>query len=100
MFADLSLKHHSPQKTLKPTAKQKRVSYVVQTPSLSIREAFRTFSLTRTGYHYRPDMLRDELAISTLQQAAEYYPRYGLSKLFRILRSKGHSWRHKREYRI
>lgn len=73
---------------------------MVQTFSLSVRQACRAFSLSRTVYHYRPDMLRDEPVISALQQAAERYPRYGFSKLFQILRRQGHAWNHKRVHRI
>ncbi|MEZ8053402.1 DDE-type integrase/transposase/recombinase [Vibrio atlanticus] len=38
--------------------------------------------------------------IAKLQEAAERYPAYGFSKLFKILRRWGHPWNHKRVYRV
>jgi len=38
--------------------------------------------------------------IAALQAAAERYPAYGFSKLFKILRRQGHPWNHKRIYRV
>ncbi|MGP3590244.1 IS3 family transposase [Vagococcus sp. WN89Y] len=105
MFADLSLECRAlkdviEKKPLKPAVKRELATYRVQTFSLSVRQACRVLSLSRTVYHYRPDLQRDEPVIRALQQAAERYPRYGFSKLFRILRRHGHPWNHKRVHRI
>jgi putative transposase len=35
-----------------------------------------------------------------LTEAVEHYPRYGLKKLFQILRRQGNGWNHKRVHRI
>jgi len=49
--------------------------------SMSVRQACRTLSLSRTVYFYRPDSGRDEPVILALTEAAEHYPRYGFKKL-------------------
>src|SRR5476651_2827987 len=67
---------------------------------MSIRQACRTISLSRTVYFYQPDTRRDEAVIQVLTEAAERYPRYGFKKLFQVLRRQGHVWNHKRVHRI
>ena len=67
---------------------------------MSIRQACRTLSLSRTVYFYQPDTRRDEPVIETLAEAAERYPRYGFKKLFQVLRRQGNTWNHKRVHRI
>ena len=70
------------------------------TSGLSIRQSCRSFNLSRTVYHYRPDTTRDEPVIVALQAVAERYPRYGFPKLFQVLRRQGYPWNHKRIHRI
>ncbi len=67
---------------------------------LSVRQACRTLSLSRTVYHYQPDAARDEPVIFALQELVERYPCYGFSKVFQFLRRQGHIWNHKRVHRI
>jgi len=67
---------------------------------MSIRQACRTLSLSRTVFRYQPDTRRDEAVIQRLTEVAERYPRYGFKKLFQVLRRQGHVWNHKRVYRI
>jgi len=67
---------------------------------MSIRQACRTLSLSRTVYCYQPDTRRDEAVIQVLTGLAERYPRYGFKKLFQLLRRQGHVWNHKRVHRI
>jgi len=67
---------------------------------MSIRQACRTLSLSRTVYFYQPDTRRDEPVIQALTEMAERYPRYGFKKLFQKLRRQGHAWNHKRVHRI
>lgn len=67
---------------------------------MSIRQACRTLSLSRTVYVYQPDTRRDEPVIQLLTELAERYPRYGFKKLFRLLRRQGKTWNHKRVHRI
>ncbi len=56
---------------------------------MSIRQACRTLSLSRTVYFYQPDTRRDEPVIQALTDMAEHYPRYGFKKLFQKLRRQG-----------
>ena len=67
---------------------------------MSLRQACRTLSLSRTVYFYQPDTRRDEPVIHELTELAERYPRYGFKKLFQLLRRQGNTWNHKRVHRI
>lgn len=68
--------------------------------TMSIRQACRTLSLSRTVYCYQPETCRDEPVIQALSEVAERYPRYGFKKLFQVLRRQGNAWNHKRVHRI
>lgn len=76
------------------------VSYLTAQFAMSLRQACRTLSLSRTVFRYQPDTRRDEPVIMALTVAAERYPRYGFKKLFQVLRRQGNSWNHKRVHRI
>ncbi len=67
---------------------------------MSLRQACRTLSLSRTVYFYQPDTRRDEPVIHALTELTERYPRYGFKKLFQLLRRQGNTWNHKRVHRI
>ncbi|MEN4036018.1 hypothetical protein P9A04_00645 [Serratia marcescens] len=56
---------------------------------MSLRQACRTLSLSRTVYFYQPDTRRDEPVIHALTELAERYSRYGFKKLFQLLRRQG-----------
>lgn len=77
-----------------------QVSYLTAQFAMSLRQACRTLSLSRTVFRYQPDTRRDEPVIMALTVAAERYPRYGFKKLFQVLRRQGNSWNHKRVHRI
>lgn len=62
--------------------------------------ACRAVGISDSTYRYKPDPHRDDDVITKLQEAAERYPAYGFSKLFKILRRWGHRWNHKRIYRV
>ncbi|HCI6178785.1 TPA: IS3 family transposase [Klebsiella quasipneumoniae subsp. quasipneumoniae] len=84
MFADLSLECRAlkdviEKKPLKPAIKRELVSYLTAQFAMSLRQACRILSLSRT---------------------VERYPRYGFKKLFQVLRRQGKSWNHKRVHRI
>ncbi len=88
------------KKALKPAIKRELVSYLTAQFAISLRQACRTLSLSRTLYFYQPDTLRDEPVIQALTEVAERYPQYGFKKLFQMLRRQGHAWNHKRVHRI
>ncbi|HBQ1221632.1 IS3 family transposase [Klebsiella pneumoniae] len=105
MFADLSLECRAlkdviGKKALKPAIKRELVSYLTAQFAMSLRQACRTLSLSRTVYFYQPDTRRDEPVIHALTELAERYPRYGFKKLFQLLRRQGNTWNHKRVHRI
>lgn len=74
------------KKALKPAIKRELVSYLTAQFAMSLRQACRTLSLGRTVFRYQPDTRRDEPVMMALTVAAERYPRYGLKKLFQVLR--------------
>ena len=81
MFADLSLECRALkdviEKALKPAIKRELVSYLTAQFAMSLRQACRILSLSRTVFRYQPDTQRDEPVIMALTVAAERYPRYG-----------------------
>ncbi|PTA87762.1 IS3 family transposase [Kluyvera sp. Nf5] len=105
MFADLSLECRAlkdviEKKPLKPTIKRELVIYLTAQFAMSLRQACRTLSLSRTVFRYQLATRRDEPVIMALTVAAERYPRYGFKKLFQVLRRQGNTWNHKRVHRI
>jgi len=90
----------SSKKALKPAMKRELVSYLMVQFSMSLRQACRTLSLSKTVFRYQPDTRRDEPVILALTEAAERYPRYGYKKLFQVLRRQGNALNHKRVHRI
>nr|WP_194286528.1 IS3 family transposase [Rahnella sp. RcJ3] len=104
MFADLSLECRAlkdviGKKALKPAVKSELDNYLTAQFTMSIRQACRTLSLSRTVFRYQPDTRRDEPVTQVLAEVARY-PRYGFKKLFQVLRRQGHVWNHKRVHRI
>jgi putative transposase len=67
----------SSKKALKQEIKCELVSYLTTQFTLSLRQACRTLSLTRTVYLYQPDTRRDEPVTHALTELVESYPRYG-----------------------
>ncbi len=82
------------QKALKPAIKRELVSYLTTQFTMSIRQACRMLSLSRTVFRYQPDTRRDEAVVQRLTGVAERYPRYSFKKLFQVLRRQGHVWNH------
>lgn len=76
------------------------VDYVRKVHEASLRRACRIVGISDSVYRYTPDKQKDEPVISVLQEAAEKYPAYGFSKLFKVIRRWGHEWNHKRVYRL
>ncbi len=59
------------KKALKPAIKRELVSYLTTQFTMSIRQACRTLSLSRTVFRYLPDTRRDEAVSQVLTEAAE-----------------------------
>jgi hypothetical protein len=62
------------------------VSYLTAQLAMSLSQACRKLSLSRTVYFYQNDTHRDEMVIQELAEMVECYPRYGFKKLFQVLR--------------
>ena len=76
------------------------VNFMQEEHSLSIRSSCRAINISRTVYRYRPDTDKDQPVIEALFELVDRYPRYGFGKLFPLIRRQGHTWNHKRVYRI
>lgn len=76
------------------------VDYLRAEFQLSIRACCRILRLSRTVYHYQPNVDKDDQVIVALSELVERYPRYGFAKLFQLLRRKGSPWNHKRVHRV
>ena len=68
---------------------------------MSERKACRFLKLSRTVYQYQSKTKgRDEEVIRELNRLAGQHPGYGFWKMFYRLRMDGHTWNHKRVYRV
>ena len=56
--------------------------------------------ISDSASRHQPAQMRDDKVIAKLIEAAERYPAYGFSKLYKILRRWGHGWNHKRVHRV
>ncbi len=68
--------------------------------AMSIRRACAVFGVSRSYYAYVPTPRDDGEVIAALVELAERKPTWGFSKLFRVLRRRGHPWNHKRVWRV
>ena len=76
------------------------MNYAREQHGASLRMACRSVGINDSVYRYQPDKTRDDKVTAKLLEAVERYPAYGFSKLFKILKRRGHGWNHKRVYRI
>ena len=67
---------------------------------LSERRTCRIIPISRTVLRYQPKPRCDEAIINALKTVSEAHPRWGFGKLYHYLRNQGHSWNHKRVYRV
>lgn len=67
---------------------------------MSQRGACRAVRLARSAYRYQPVVRNDDAVIAVLQELAERFPDRGFGKYFKLIRRRGHSWNHKRIYRV
>lgn len=74
--------------------------YAIQIHSASISRACRLLHISRTVYRYEPKLAKDEEVKKVLRELANQYRRYGFTKMFNKIRQAGHSWNHKRVYRV
>lgn len=66
---------------------------------MSVSRACKITRLVRSQFYYR-SRKNDQPLIEALQQLANKYPSYGFRKLLAYIRRAGHSWNHKRVYRV
>src|SRR5476649_2336241 len=59
------------KKALKPAIKRELVSYLTTQFTMSIRQACRTLSLSRTVFRYQPGTRRDEPVVQSLTERSE-----------------------------
>jgi putative transposase len=76
------------------------VMFIHEEHGLSISRTCSALRISRTVFAYRPPPRDDESVIKALLELVEKYPRYGFPKYFTLLRRYGHTWNHKRVYRV
>ena len=76
------------------------VDYAQKAHGASLRRSCRVVGMSDSVYRYKVNRKKDTAVIVALQGAVECYPVYGFSKLFKVLKRKGHAWNHKRVYRL
>ena len=70
---------------------------------ISIRRATRAVGLSRAAWYRRPERdqsQRDQPVIDALNRLVEQHPRWGFWMCFDRLRLDGHTWNHKRVWRV
>ena len=75
---------------------------LIQDRRFTVSRACRVVRLSRTAFYQPPvpASRRDAAVISALTEAVARYPRWSFWKLFDRLRADGHTWNHKRAYRV
>ena len=76
------------------------VKKVVKKHSISIRQACKLFSISRTAYHYVKKTSENGEEVKRLFEIAYRYPTYGYWKIYYLLRDEGFVINHKRVYRL
>ena len=66
----------------------------------SERRACRLVGLSRSVARYVVNLAQDEAVIALLLELSERFPERGFSKLFQLIRRRGHGWNHKRVWRV
>ena len=102
MYAELSMDNYILKDviTKKGWCKQRELTEeIVKEYQTSVSRACKMMRLPKSQYYYhsRKD---DKEVIKELQQLAEQHPSYGFRKLFAYVRRAGHSWNHKKVYRV
>ncbi|MEZ4275544.1 MAG: IS3 family transposase [Nitrospirales bacterium] len=90
------------KKALTPTEQRAAVQAMQATHGLSIKQGCTALKLARSAYYQHPHdwQTRDQEVIDALNQFVNAHPRWGVWKYIRRLRVMGHSWNHKRIYRV
>ncbi|AHM62612.1 Integrase catalytic subunit [Flammeovirgaceae bacterium 311] len=73
---------------------------MVEEHGVSHCQACTVVSLPGSSYQYQPKQKDDTLIIEQLKSLVEKHPSTGFWQCYYRLRKKGHSWNHKRVYRV
>jgi putative transposase len=76
------------------------VQFMVEAHGVSHRQACATLSVPRSSLQYNPKFKNDTPLINALQSLVEKHPAIGFWQSHFRLRRKGHSWNHKKVYRV
>lgn len=83
-----------------PAARREVAEALVSEHGLSQRRACLAACLSRSVARYQRKADQDEEVVVVLQELAERFPERGFSKLFQLIRRRGHRWNHKRVWRV
>lgn len=67
---------------------------------VSITEACKIISLSKSSYYYEKKPKDDSEVINVINELIDKHPRNGFWLIFNRLRRLGHTWNHKRVYRV
>ena len=67
---------------------------------MSIRRACKIVGMSRSSYQYEPVIKDDSEIIYILHELIDKHPSIGFWKSFKRIRRQGHTWNHKRVYRV
>lgn len=73
---------------------------MIREHGISQRQACKALSLPRSSHHYKRKPKNDEPLIEALQMLVEKHPAIGFWQCYYRLRNSGHSWNHKKVYRV
>lgn len=75
---------------------------MVDEHSLSVQKSCKCIGLSRAAWYKVPqnNIVRDVEVIEAINELIERHARWGFWKCFNALKGKGHTWNHKRVYRV
>ena len=73
---------------------------MIDANSVSQRQACQAVNLARSSFQYRRKPKADGPIIDALTNLVEQHPTIGFDMSFQRLRNEGHTWNHKRVYRV
>ena len=88
------------EKVITLSSRKSLVLRAIKKYAVSIRNACKMFSISRTAYYYQAQNNKQDIIEIRLLQLAKEHPTFGYWKLYYLLRDEGYTVNHKRVYRL